>query len=453
MKDLAKQEILFLVVIVTLSFLLALFFYKGSGHPIKGDAQQYNIIAQNLLRHRAYSLSPGPPYLPTTLREPGYAFFLAFLIWLFKGNYVAIYGTQVVLYLLTVVLVYYLSAKILGKGIARWVTLLTGLCPTLANYPGYLLSETLFTFLIILFMLAILRAVEVNRTAWYICSGLLLGLCALTKCITVLLFVPIAFCGVLYSGNINLFFRKYAKNFVIFVVTFLVIVAPWSIRNYAAFGKFSLSLHLGRVLLVRGAKLDYSLRDTKKEILFILSEYLGKKFYPDVEEPNNFLLKEAIENEQQIKKMIGQGYNEVEINQIQIKQALVKIKRRPLKYLSQNFLEWFKMTAFLHIPLLSESDTIERFKDIKNGQLILSAVRGVFRLAAYLTLFFAFFGFLSQGKKWRQWVFIAALIIYTNLTYSFLFGSGRYNVPLIPFYFMFAVAGFNFIKNKNKFVS
>ena len=445
-----KQKSIFLIVIITLSFLLSLFFYLGFSYPIEGDAYQYKIIAQNLLYHRVYSLSEEAPYLPTTFREPGYPVFLAFLLWLFKGKSTAIYLTQIIIFVLTVILVYSLSSKILGEKMARWVALITALCPTLANYPSYLLSETLFTFLLVLFMDTVLKAAETNKTSWYVCSGFLLGLSALTKSITVLLFIPIAFSGLLYSGNINLFLKKYLKNFTILTLSFLVIIAPWFMRNYTKFGKFSLNLRFSSILWIRGSKLDYDFKDIKKEIAFSLSEYLGKRLYPEVEESNRFLLKEAIANGQKIKEWVNQGYNEAEIDYIQSKEALTKISQRPLKYLSQNLLECLKMSAFLYIPLLNEPHIIERFNHIKNGKFLISALRGVLRLLSYLVLFFGFFGFFGERKRWRQWIFIAALIIYVNLSYSFLFGWGRYSVPLIPFYFMFAVAGVNFIKNKLK---
>jgi len=106
------------------------------------------------------------------------------------------------------------------------------------------------------------------------------------------------------------------------------------------------------------------------------------------------------------------------------------------------------MTSFLYIPVLNEPNTIEKIGNMKNGEFLISAIRGVFKILAYLVLFLALFGLFGERKKWRQWIFIAVLILYINLAYSFLFGWGRYNVPFIPFYFMFAVAGINFIRYK-----
>ena len=443
-----KQRLIFITIIVVLSLLSSLFFYLGFSHPIKGDARQHEIITQNLLSGKGLSLSEGPPYLPTTFREPIYPIFLAFLLWLFRGNYAAIYLTQIIIFILTVVLVYYLSLKILGDKIARWTAIITALCPTLANHPSYLLSETFFTFLIVLFMMVILKSVETNRIAWYICSGLLLGCAALTKHVITLLFIPIIFSGILYCGNFNLFLKKYLKNFTIFTMVFLVVIIPWPIRNYAKFGKFSLSLRMGMLLWIRSAKLDYDFEDIKKETVFSFSEYLGEKLYPEVKERNLVLVKEEIANQKKMQEWVKQGYNEAEMDQMQIKQALAKIRRRPLKYLSQNFLECLKMTAFLYIPTLNEPHIIEHFRHIKNGQLLLSALRGVFRILAFPVLFLALLGFWVERRRWRQWVFIATLVIYMNLSHSFIAGSARYSVPLIPFYFMFAVAGFIFIKDK-----
>jgi len=441
------QKPIFLIIVAILSSAMGIFFYLSFDHSITDDAYQYKTIAQNLLLHKVYSLSETPPYLPTGLREPAYPVFLAALLWLFKGNYAAIYLTQIILFVLTVILVYYLSSKIFGEKMARWITFITALCPTLSDFPSYLLTETLFSFLIVLFMAIIFKAVESNKPGWYICSGIILAISTLTKSITFLLFIPIIFAGLLYCGNLNLFFKRYFKNFIIFTLSFFVIIAPWSIRNYNKFGKPVPSLLSGRALWIRGVKLDYNFKDIKKELVFSVSEYIGKKLYPEVKNPNQFLLKEAIVNEEKINEW-AKSYNEAEIYSIQLKEALAKIRQHPLKYLAQNFIEWLKMTSFLYIPVLNEPNTIEKFGNMENGTFLISAIRGIFKLLAYLVLFLALFGLFGERKKWRQWIFIGVLILYINLVYSFLFGWGRYNVPFIPFYFMFAVAGFNFIRHK-----
>jgi len=443
-----NKKYIFLTISITASILLSLFFYAGFDHPIVGDASQYKTITENLLHHKVYSLSENAPYEPTSFREPAYPFFLAALVWLFKGSYKAIYLMQIGIFVLTVILVYYLSLKILGEEKAGWIALITALCPTLANYPSYLLTETCFTFLLVSFMTVILKAAETNRLAWYIAAGFLLGISTLTKSVTALLFIPIFFAGMLYVGNLKIFLKKYLKNFIVFSLIFLVTAAPWVIRNYAEFGKFSLSLRFGKALSIRSIKLDQDFEDTKKEMVFTFSEYLGKKIYPEVKEPNLFLLKENLVVEKLIKGWADKGYNEAKIDHLQIEGAWSKIKRQPFKYLAQNFLEMLKLTAFLYVPLLNELHIVERFDNIENGRFLLSASRGIFRLLAIAVLCLCFFGFFAERKKWRYWIFIAVLIVYINLAYSFLFGWGRYGVPLIPFYFIFAVPGFNFIKNK-----
>ena len=131
-----------------------------------------------------------------------------------------------------------------------------------------------------------------------------------------------------------------------------------------------------------------------------------------------------------------------------LEEALPVIKKAPLKYAAQSLLEGLKMTAFLYIPILNEPHITEEFQRTEKGRLLISAARGIFRALAYLVLLLTLLGFFGERKKWRQWIFIAAIIVYINLSYSLLFGWGRYNVPLIPLYIMFAVAGFAFIKKK-----
>ena len=443
-----RQKSIFPIICAVLALCFGLFFYKAFNHPVVTDARQYKILSENVLYHGVYSLSEEPPYAPTALREPMYPAFIAGLLKVSGGKYAAVHIAQIILFILTVLMIYGLGLKIFGEGVARWAALLTALCPTLANYPSYLLSETLFGFLITLYAVVTLRAVESNKIGWYICSGAVAALASLTKSVAFLLFVPTVFAAFLYVGGLGSFIRKYLKNFVVFGLVFLVLVSGWIVRNHNTFGRFSLSMRSGLALWIRSVKLDYDMEAMKREAVFSFSEYLGAKLYPDVERPDQFLVKEAMAGYEKIRILTEQGYNEAEIDHKLLEEALPVIKKAPLKYAAQSLLEGLKMTAFLYIPILNEPHITEEFQRTEKGRLLISAARGIFRALAYLVLLLTLLGFFGERKKWRQWIFIAAIIVYINLSYSLLFGWGRYNVPLIPLYIMFAVAGFAFIKKK-----
>ena len=77
---------------------------------------------------------------------------------------------------------------------------------------------------------------------------------------------------------------------------------------------------------------------------------------------------------------------------------------------------------------------------------LLSLLRGIFRLLAYLLILFSMIAMWIRRTEWKKWIFLAILICYTTLIYSLIYGHGRYSVPLIPYYIILSNKTFLKIK-------
>jgi hypothetical protein len=193
--------------------------------PLRADAGEYARYAQNLLEHGVYSLGSGEPPPPDSFRSPGYPAFLAVCRW-FGGDAdwvdVALH-TQALLGVATVAIAFFLARTFVPFAGALAAALLTALSPHLVVAGGYVLTETLTTFLFTLGLWLLVRACQGRAAAGGIGSaGLVLGLCVL--CNEALLLVPLALLLPL-RGAIGW------RRTLAFAAATLLPFAAWTARN------------------------------------------------------------------------------------------------------------------------------------------------------------------------------------------------------------------------------
>lgn len=154
--------------------------------PVRGDATQYYAYALNLANHGTFSKDlPGAAVIhPDNYRDPGYPVFLA--LWMkMLGTadvwYAAVLLSQAFIGALTVTLATQLGRHWLPLRWAAAAGVLMALWPHSITINGYLLSETLFGFLIALGMLALASACQRQSPRRALVAGLTFGMAALTN--------------------------------------------------------------------------------------------------------------------------------------------------------------------------------------------------------------------------------------------------------------------------------
>ncbi len=239
------------------------------------DAHQYNMLATSIVQGRGFSWPPGGnhhsflklPEGPTSTRSPLYPAFMA-LIYKVWGldNYYAVRVAQCVLGALLCAIVCAIGALWVSRTVGLVAAAITALYPPFIHFsyyggPGRLLSENLFMVLFAAAIWQILRLTKDPRN-WRpaVIGGVLLGLSALARPI------PTLFPGVLIVWA--LFAKREAwgvwlRAAGIVTVTFLLTLAPWTIRNYQVHHRFVListdqghSFILGNNLLARGGAVE-----------------------------------------------------------------------------------------------------------------------------------------------------------------------------------------------------
>jgi 4-amino-4-deoxy-L-arabinose transferase-like glycosyltransferase len=197
----------------------------------ESDASTYYVLAESLLDGIGYRYSQDQA--PTARRTPGYPLFITSIFRVFGHNFNAVRGVQCALDLVTTVLVFGLALVLTGSTAAALLAALAyAMYPPAILSTTYIMTETLYTMLLMLFTLACVLALKAKSLTLYLVSGIMLGLAVLTRPGVFLL--PIAVLVV------ALFIRRTAwRGMVILMVAFAVTMLPWGFRNKQSLGKFT----------------------------------------------------------------------------------------------------------------------------------------------------------------------------------------------------------------------
>ena len=191
--------------------------------------------ALNLKYHHTYSRANFSDKVPPAdaLRAPGYPAFLvpfvespptAFMLW-------QISLAQALLDSITVLLALGIFRRIMAEGWALGAGLLTAISPHLISASTYLLTETLFTFLMMLSLWLAVKMIRDNSRVLAVAAGLVIAAAALTKPTLQYLIVPLT--GMLLvtreRGNT-------ARFAIPLLAGFVLAFSPWVVRNLDAIG-------------------------------------------------------------------------------------------------------------------------------------------------------------------------------------------------------------------------
>ena len=211
--------------------------------PLRADAGQYFAYAHNLANHGVYSMdrsgidsetAPSPDHF----RNPGYPL----LILPFAAappsdtSLLNIALLQAALSLAVVGLIFLIARMAMPPAAALGVAALTALSPHLINANVYILSESAAAFMIALFLFIFLRngiRHDSTGSAGWLLSGALLATATLVRPTMQWFLIPAA------ALIFTLPKENRARTVAWFVAGFLLMMAPWWLRNLIQFGELS----------------------------------------------------------------------------------------------------------------------------------------------------------------------------------------------------------------------
>jgi 4-amino-4-deoxy-L-arabinose transferase-like glycosyltransferase len=204
--------------------------------PIRADAYLYFTYANNLKHYGVFSSQDtwsdpslkvqGP--VPDAVTTPGYPAFLLLVPGLEPSiDYIhRVRFVQAGLGVLSVLLVYLISRRFVGRGTSLAIALVTAINPHLATISTDMLTESVCLFLLMASVFASLVALGSQKTWLLVTAGILWAMCSLVR--QTVVFLP----GLLLlSAYAVPLMRRYKRPALILFVAFLIVQAPWQIRN------------------------------------------------------------------------------------------------------------------------------------------------------------------------------------------------------------------------------
>lgn len=235
----AHPDITALVLILLIGAGLRVAFFPRAPIFIHGDSTQYYVPAHDLMDGQGLQIPlKRPPVYPVFIAAVG--------TWLGENlSYLA--AVQHLLGLGTVALTYGLGRLTFGRTAAVFGGLVAALSGGLLIYEHYVMTESVFTFLLALAVFLYVAGVRRDSTWWYVGSGLAIGLATLTRPHAQLLLL-------LGPPVVALYWRRrgpVVRATLAATAAAAVVMLPWMARNQAVYGTFTVAGALGQNLVMQ----------------------------------------------------------------------------------------------------------------------------------------------------------------------------------------------------------
>lgn len=394
-----REHLLWLAFLVTFAFFLRIAWIAVSQWELtpSDDAFRYDLAARALLDGQGYVHVNG---LPTAFWPPGYAFLLAVIYGIFGESVGAAQVVNALLGTSSVVLVYLIGRRTVGAVPALIAASIVAAFPSLVFYSAVTLSETAFTFLLLLAVfLLLVDAQDTHQQRdlrLLVGTGLVIGFAALMRGQALLL--PLAF--VPFWWRVGLPRDLMAYKLVALALGIGAIVAPWTVRNAAQLGEPVLISTNAGVNFWIGHHEGADGRGQPADELF--------RAYPD----------------------LSTTEREVVVNNAGFRKGLAFALTHPLEEVALLFKKLFW--------LYSSDEEGLKWNEGHGGQPFLSEHVRQGLLTLSNGYYFAVLGFFALSlplwiaRREPGTLLLASLIVYWTAVHVAFFGDPRFHAPILP---------------------
>lgn len=355
----------------------------------ESDARTYYVLSQNLLSGIGYRYAPDAE--PTAKRTPCYPIFIATIFKVFGRNFNAVRIAQAILDVITTALVFVLANILFGNKITSlFASIGYALYVPAILSTTYILTETLYTFLLLASVVTLILALRDRITLIALTSGFLFGLANLTRPVGI--FLPFVLVAIGIAAR-----RETWRYLLIFCIASFVPVMPWASRNKQALGKPIMTSTLTGSNLYKGNHLP-SMGAYFESPYDLLTPDLRIKMQGLSELQRDSLFKV------EAKRMILENKRDI---------AILTIRKIPRLWLNLGYGRKSShrsiAIAILHIMMIT----------------------------------FAFYGYLSNKSNMKYLrAFPLTVIIASSAAYLVVVSEVRFVFPLIPMLLAFSAEGF-----------
>lgn len=221
-----KDYIILLVFLAALSIRL-LYIFQVLKYPLTEYLVNSNTFDQYGFNQNALRIASGD-WMGREIfgKEPLYSYFLAAIYTLFGYSHLAVYIIQAILTSIGSFLIYKISMETFNRAAGTISAFIFSFYSMSIYYDAIILRESLITFLNILLLYLILKALKTHKSLTWFTGGAVLGFLMLMRHNALILFI-LAF--ILFKKRP---FKIRFKHAVIFCIGFFVILLPVLVRNY-----------------------------------------------------------------------------------------------------------------------------------------------------------------------------------------------------------------------------
>ena len=427
-----------IITILILGLVLRLFFFAVS-QPweesvlktkiLIGDAKGYNRLANELIETGSLKSSSYSQF-----RTPGYPFFISIIYSIFGNKPWVVLLIQNFINAISLLGIFYLSRIFFNDNISYLSTILYTFDPLTIFYSNTLLTETLFSFILVYSIYSLFMGLKKERLKYFMISGILLGVCTLIRPIT-LYFPFVMFAIIFIYQKTRRSFRYYA--IIVFTLLFTVTIIPWMIRNYINYGYLNLTSFKGYNLLYYNAtateyyKTGESFRQIRKSFTQKAKKYGAHGKDPSFKnsEIYNIIAKEyLLENWKIYLPLHLRGMLVVFLDPgiVRICEYLgIKSKKFYVKY---------------NVEYKNISGMIIGFFKLKPiFEILLSIPVFIYLSITYLGFAIGWIELIFK-RKFIYTISVITIIFYFTLLPGII-GQARYRIPIVPFYIIISAYG------------
>ena len=224
--------------IVKLAASSILFAHNGLALISEGDASGYLDIAKSVAAGEGFRADG----IISALRTPLYPLFLS-IFYFFHLSIALVPIVQIILLSYGSVLLYRIGSSFFSKNVGFIAAMLFSVEPLLLVYVNMALTESLFVFLLICSVYNLLKYFSDGSHTPLILSAILVGATALIRPIGMYLPLLVLLLMIIKNRLEKKKATAMLRPAFIYIALFIIVIAPWSVRNKLTFGSWSLTNH------------------------------------------------------------------------------------------------------------------------------------------------------------------------------------------------------------------
>ena len=376
------------------------------------DEQQYVALARNLVDGNGFSrdgqrlTSSRPPLYPAAVAA----------IWRLTGSesLVAVRVAQALIGVFTVGVIFRIGNRLCNRRVAILAAAFVAFYPSLVFYSVLILSETLFTFLLALMVLGCMSLIG-RPSVWVaLGTGLSLGAAALTRSI-MWPFVFVLLAGIAAGLVVERQWRW--RTALLVFAGYALLVAPWSYRNTALQGTFTVVDTMGGRNLMMG---NYA--HTPEDRMWDAISLTGDR---------------AWDSTLPWRAPHGGWWSEGDVDRWAQQQAIAYMRAHPWITARRTLL---KFADFWGLEREFLAGVWRGLYQVPTGPAIVAGAAMVGAYAAVVVLAVTGLVLAPPFADRRAHVLLVALLLFVSGIHAIVFGHPRYHIPLVPVLALYAGA-------------